>query len=79
VLAHDARFLRVERPTLQQDVIGHRDLADVVQKPAALKRVQIAARSDQARGRASWRTARGADSDRGCTGRAPRSSPPAPG
>src|SRR2546422_10428058 len=43
VLAHDARSLRVERPTLQQDVIGHGDLADIVKNPAALERIEIAA------------------------------------
>lgn len=37
MLAHHARFLRVERTAFEEHAVGHGDLADVVQEPAAVE------------------------------------------
>ena len=57
MLAHDQRFLRIERAALEQHVIGNRDLADVVEEAAAAERFQVAGRQAE-RAAKSGRVAR---------------------
>ena len=42
MLAHDARFLRIELAALEEDGIGDGNLADVVEEAAALERAEVA-------------------------------------
>ena len=41
MLAHHARLLRIELAALEQHAVGHGDLADVVEKAAALERREV--------------------------------------